>query len=68
MQLEQILKERVKQAFRPGTVPEEVIEVIAESVAEKSGDCREALETLLRAGRKADQEGESEVTVESLEL
>nr|WP_248898069.1 AAA family ATPase [Haloplanus sp. XH21] len=68
VQLEQILKQRVKQSFRPGTVPDEVIEEIAESVAEKSGDCREALETLLRAGRKADQEGESEVGLEMLQM
>ncbi|MFO7794205.1 MAG: hypothetical protein R6V35_04500, partial [Candidatus Nanohaloarchaea archaeon] len=42
-QLENILQDRVKKAFRPGTVPEEVIEKIAETVAENSGDCRKAL-------------------------
>jgi cell division control protein 6 len=68
MQLEQILEQRVQQAFRPGTVPDEVVTEIAESVAEKSGDCREALETLLRAGRKADQDGAGEVTLETLEV
>lgn len=68
MQLEQILENRVEQAFRPGTVPDEVVEEIAESVASTSGDCREALEILLRAGRKADQEGLDEVTTETLEL
>ena len=56
-QLQNILKKRVEQAFKPGTVPDKVIEEIAETVAENSGDCREALEKLLRAGRKADQEG-----------
>jgi len=35
--------------------------LIAEQVAENSGDCRQALNTLLRAGRKADQEGRKKV-------
>lgn len=60
-QLEQILSKRVEQAFKPGTVPDEVLEEIAETVAENSGDCREALEKLLRAGRKADSNGDSEL-------
>jgi len=65
-QLQEILEERVEQAFKPGTVPDKVIEEIAEQVAENSGDCRKALETLLRAGRKADRNGESEVSVSGL--
>jgi len=65
-QLQKILEKRVEQAFKPGTVPDEVIEAIAENVAENSGDCRKALERLLRAGREADQENLSEVTSETL--
>lgn len=65
-QLQDILSKRVEQAFKPGTVPDEVIEKIAESVAENSGDCREALETLLRAGRRADREGNKSLSKESL--
>jgi cell division control protein 6 len=61
-QLEEILSKRVEQAFKPGTVADEVIEQIAETVAENSGDCREALEKLLRAGRRADQSGVAEVS------
>lgn len=60
-QLQQILQQRVEQAFRPGTVPDEVIEEIARQVAEQSGDCREALKILLRAGREADRQNCSEV-------
>jgi len=60
-QLQEILSQRMEQAFKPGTVPDEVLEEIAEQVAENSGDCREALETLLRAGREADREGKSEI-------
>lgn len=65
-QLIQILEKRVEQAFQPGTVPEEVIQEIAEQVAAENGDCRQALETLLKAGRKADQEGKSSVEREDI--
>jgi cell division control protein 6 len=66
-QLEQILDKRVEQAFRPGSVPDEVITEIAEQVAENSGDCREALRLLLRSGRAAENNGEDKLTVDSLE-
>jgi cell division control protein 6 len=62
-QLQKILEKRVKQAFKPGTVPDEVLETIAEQVAENSGDCRAALEKLLRVGRKADRNGNSKVSL-----
>ncbi|MXR52037.1 AAA family ATPase [Halovenus sp. WSH3] len=65
-QLKNILEKRVEQAFRPGTVPDEVIEKIAEQVAENSGDCREALEILLRAGREADLEEKKRVNPSDL--
>ena len=61
-QLTEILDQRVEQAFRPGTVADEAIETIADSVAENSGDCRKALESLLQARRSTDPKGESEVT------
>jgi cell division control protein 6 len=60
-QLTEILEQRVEQAFRPSTVADSAIETIADSVAENSGDCRKALESLLQAGRKADQRRESKV-------
>ena len=62
-QLTEILEQRVEQAFRPGSVADEAIETITKQVAENSGDCRNALESLLRAGRKADRDGKSEITV-----
>jgi len=65
-QLQQILEKRVEHAIKPGTVPDEVLEKIAETVAEKSGDCREALERLLRAGRKADQNTKCEIEISML--
>jgi cell division control protein 6 len=63
---ENILQRRVQQAFHPGTVPDKVIEEIAEQVAEDSGDCRKALTLLLNAGRKADRQGSSKVKIENL--
>ncbi|MXR40057.1 AAA family ATPase [Halobaculum sp. WSA2] len=66
-ELIEILEKRVEQAFRPGTVPDEVVEEIASQVAQKSGDCRQALNQLLRAGRKADQAGQRQVVIDDIE-
>lgn len=65
-QLQQILQKAVEQAFKPGTVDTEVIEAIAERVADDGGDCRQALEQLLQAGRRAMQHGAREVTERDL--
>jgi cell division control protein 6 len=62
--LKQILEDRVEQAFKPGAVTDEAVEKIARQVAESSGDCRQALEKLLRTGRKAEQEGKKEITAD----
>ncbi|WP_394326177.1 hypothetical protein [Haloferax massiliensis] len=59
-----MLQQRVQQAFRPGSVPQELIEEIARNVAETSGDCRQALHTLLQAGRKADRDGNTRISSE----
>jgi cell division control protein 6 len=55
-ELVEILRQRAKEAFRPGVVTEHVLELIAEIVANESGDCRQAFSLLLRAGRRADDE------------
>lgn len=65
-QLEEILGKRVEQAFRPEAVSDEVIRTIAEQIAEQSGDCREALQMLLQAGREADQEESPEIMLEHI--
>ncbi|SDQ39976.1 Cdc6/Cdc18 family protein [Natronobacterium texcoconense] len=62
-----ILKDRVEQAFRPGAVQPEVLELVADSVADNGGDCRDAFERLLQAGRRATREGAREVTPQFLE-
>jgi cell division control protein 6 len=61
------LQTRVEQAFQPGTVPSDIIETLAEQVAERSGDCREALQTLLETGRKAEENGDRTLSTEYLE-
>lgn len=61
-ELVEILQQRTEAAFRPGTVPEEVIEIIAGSAAEEGGDCRQAIDLLLRAGRIAERDGADVVT------
>jgi len=65
-ELEIILQDRAEQAFYPGSVPEEVISKIASTVADRSGDCRQALSHLLEAGRTAEWRNESEITSEIL--
>lgn len=42
-QLQEILEQRVEQAFRPGAVADGVVEQIAEAVAADNGDCRQAI-------------------------
>lgn len=66
-ELVDILEQRVDQAFRPESVESEVIEDIAEHVAEQSGDCRQALNLLLQAGRHAEQTGADAVTTDLLD-
>ena len=67
-QLREILEKRVEQAFRPGRVADGVVERIAEIVLEESGDCRQAIDLLFRAGRRAEREGETDLTIDQIEL
>ena len=66
-ELVEILEARTQQAFRPGSVSDEVIQRIAEQAAPKGGDCREALGSLLRPGRWTDRRGLDEVGAADLE-
>jgi len=56
-ELYDILSDRVKDAFFPGTVPSEIIELVSEIGAENNGDARFAIELLEQAGMQADFEG-----------
>jgi cell division control protein 6 len=66
-ELGDILEQRVEQAFRPDAVDADVITAVAEEVAAQSGDCREAFDLLLEAGRTADRDGANRVTMETLD-
>ncbi|MHA2253854.1 MAG: ORC1-type DNA replication protein [Candidatus Kariarchaeaceae archaeon] len=66
-QLMQILDDRVKQSFIPGSVTKECILLAAEISASK-GDARYALELMWYAGKFTDQEGNSIVYPEHVRL
>jgi cell division control protein 6 len=55
-QLKDILNERVAMAFEPSTVPEDVVDLVAELAVSESGNARFAIELLWRAGKYADAE------------
>jgi len=59
-QIETILRERVELSFREGTIPETVVNFVADQAA-PSGDARYAIELLWRAGKYADSEGAREL-------
>ncbi len=63
-QLVDILRDRVKEGFKSGTVPERILEMIAEIAAMRGGDCRLALELLYRSGKMTDEESLSVITNE----
>ena len=68
-QLRDILRERVDEAFRPGTVEDEIVEFVAELAAGKTynpGDCRFALDIFLTSGLIADAEGTEGVSIEHI--
>ena len=58
-----ILQDRVNVAFHDDAVTDDVLELIADHVADRGGDCRYALELLHRAGRIAEREQAEVVTV-----
>jgi cell division control protein 6 len=55
-QLTDILNDRVALAFDPSTVPEDVVDLVAELAVSESGNARFAIELLWRAGKYADAE------------
>jgi len=63
-QLVDILNDRVAMAFEPSTVPEDVVDLVAELAVSESGNARFAIELLWRAGKYADAEGTGQVESE----
>jgi len=63
-QLLDIVSDRVQLAFKPLTVPEDTISLIAELASSEGGNARFAIELLWRAGKYADAEELEIVTPE----
>ncbi len=63
-QLMEILNDRVPLAFRPSTVPSETVGLVAELASSENGNARFGVELLWRAGKYADAESSTAVSVE----
>jgi cell division control protein 6 len=62
VQLEDILRQRAGEAFNEGVVSDVVIKKVAAIAARQNGDCRLALDILLKAADIAERERSSQVT------
>jgi len=67
MQLQQILRERTKIAFKPGALEEGVIEKCSAFAARDHGDARRALELLRVAGELAERENMQKVNMKYID-
>ncbi|MDE1865267.1 MAG: AAA family ATPase [Candidatus Micrarchaeota archaeon] len=66
-ELYEILKDRVTAAFRPGTVPDDVLHYIAATSAKDGGDARLSLKILSKAGELAEEANLQAVTIKDAE-
>ena len=66
-QLKDILKDRSKRSFKPGTIQEEVIGKCAAYAAMSHGDARRALDLLRVAGELAEREDKKKITEEYID-
>ncbi|MFH1972350.1 MAG: ORC1-type DNA replication protein [archaeon] len=67
MQLQSILKDRAKDAFRKGVIETGVLEKCAAYAAREHGDARRALELLRVAGELAERSNLNSITIEILD-
>jgi len=67
VQLQDILKERSKKAFKQGVVAEGVIEKCAAYAAREHGDARRALDLLRIAGEIAERDEEKRIILEHID-
>ncbi len=67
LQLQSILKQRAKLAFKPNAVGEGVIEKCAAYAAREHGDARRALELLRIAGEIAERKGYEKIEIKHLD-
>ncbi len=66
-QIQTILNERSKEAFREGVIKEGVIEKCAALAAKEHGDARKALDLLRVAGELAERKGKTSIMIEDLD-
>jgi cell division control protein 6 len=64
--LEPIVAQRVRLAFQPSAVSEDVVSLIADAVGAESGSARLAIEVLQKAGSRADTERRQEVSADDV--
>jgi cell division control protein 6 len=67
-QLIDILTDRVKMAFELGTVPEDLVDLVAELAFSETGNARFGIELLWRAGKYADAEDKGTVQAECVRM
>ena len=67
LQLQDILKERVKLAFRPGVLEEGVVEKCSAYAAREHGDARRALELLRVSGEVAERKNKLKIDIKHLD-
>ena len=64
-ELRDILSDRAALALHPGTVGEEILDLVSD-IASEFGDARYAIELLEKAGMLADEEGSEEIVPENV--
>ncbi|MEM1535074.1 MAG: orc1/cdc6 family replication initiation protein [Candidatus Pacearchaeota archaeon] len=67
LQLQDILRERAKRAFKRGAISKGVIEKIAALAAKEHGDARRAIDLLRVAGELAEREGKLKLTLDLID-
>ncbi len=67
VQIQEILRKRAEQAFRPNTIEEGVIQKCAAYAAREHGDARRALELLRVAGELAERKNKEKVVIEDID-
>ena len=67
MQIQNILSQRAKQAFKPGVLSEGVIEKCSAYAAKEHGDARRALELLRVSGEIAERKDHPRVAIEDVD-
>lgn len=67
LQIQDILKERSKNAFQDGTIQPGVVEKCAAYAAREHGDARRALELLRVAGELAERKGEAKIEIKHID-